>query len=1296
MSDPLPRESGSLASVSDAIDAACDRFEAAWETALTGGTRPNLEDYLDAVTPTERGRLLLELVLLELHYRGKAGEQATAEDYLARFPLLSRDRLHRKIRRAQHAAWASSLGEVPGTVVERSCQVPPESAAPPVAVPGYEVLGVLGRGGMGVVYKARQAALGRVVALKMILHADHAGPAERQRFRREAEALGRLQQPHIVQVFDVGECQDLPYFSMEYCAGGSLADQLDGTPWEPRRAAALVRTLAETMQAAHQAQVVHRDLKPANVLLDAEGQPKITDFGLAKKLDERPRTQTGAILGTPNYMAPEQAQGKTREVGPAADVYALGAILYELLTGRPPFQAATPLDTVLRVIGEEAVPVRRLQPKTPRDLETVCHKCLQKDSRKRYPSAGALAEDLGRFLAGEPIRARPVGALERGWKWVRRKPLLASLLAAVVFLFVAGVAASTHFGMMAAERASKVTETLAQVDEARGKAVEERDRAESTLVRSWTRPLGYKRGPLNPAEWNALWDVATSDSDRARIAFLREALGEPMLAERIGRRAELAVHAAVGLDAGRREQVKHLLLNKFQDGEMDPRVRQACVYLGAALDLSEEAFTDQLAQATVALLEQTASADELWLQRGVLVALARRLGPDRAAAAAEAVLAAMAKRNDVDAVWALGGAVEALTGRMTPERAGAAAEAAAQRFLDAMARLQTVPEADPLATSISNLGWGVARLAGRMPAERAAVVANTAIDRLLGAVADGRNPMARAAVSSPVAALLERLPAERAAVVAGGAARQVVQAMATADPSMLSFFGAALEPLADRLSADQAAAITEAILENMARKTPEKAPAFLMLSNQPDLVSAFGGALKALARRLDGDRAAAGVDKALALMTPQAQPFMVAGLGSATAALTGRLRPERRAAAAAAAIDRLLDALGQTTDSQLDNLGKSQAGGGVGMAGQRDLNKLMTASNALFELFTLVHVVGELAVLLPADRAAAAAQTIAAAMAKRSNLYALAALGRAVAALAERMPPDKRAVAVTAAADKILHAMARTADAPALATAVPTVAALAARLPADKAHAAAAQAADKLLRDMAETTDQTTLATLGYSLGSLAQHLNADQAVTAAQKVVDGMSRLDAGSLPSLAILGGAVASLAGQMPRDRAGVLTAAALEKLLHAATAATFDASDVRDAVTQLAKHLPADRVAALAQTALDGMGRATSAAALAPLQNAVGALAERAAVEDLVDLLKGPTCVEEARSGVVAALRHKVSCPSEGYWNVIDWVRVHQPGLDLLSPPPRPADQPAQPNPVVPGSPPGGRGNVRRGS
>jgi len=312
------------------------------------------------------------------------------------------------------------------------------------SVPGYEIIAELGRGGMGVVYKALHIELKRLVALKMILAGVHVGPKDLARFRSEAAAVASLQHPHIVQVYEVGEHEGRPYFSLEYVEGGSLAQKLTGQPLAPRWSAQLIDKLARTIHHAHQRGIVHRDLKPANILLQASENPaqgdkrdatipKITDFGLAKQLQGPGVTQSGTVLGTPSYMAPEQALGRNREVGPAADIYALGAMLYEMLCGKPPFRAETSLDTMLQVASADPVPLSRLQPKLPRDLQTICEKCLHKEPWKRYPTAEALADDLKRFLTGEPIQARPTGTLERAWKWARRRPSLAALIALTVF-----------------------------------------------------------------------------------------------------------------------------------------------------------------------------------------------------------------------------------------------------------------------------------------------------------------------------------------------------------------------------------------------------------------------------------------------------------------------------------------------------------------------------------------------------------------------------------------------------------------------------------------------------------------------------------------------------------------------------------------------------------------------------------------------------------------------------------------------------------------------------------------------
>jgi serine/threonine protein kinase/Tfp pilus assembly protein PilF len=337
-----------------------------------------------------------------------------------------------------------------------------------VNVPGYAILEELGRGGMGVVYKALHLRLQRLVALKMVLAGAHVGKHGLARFRAEAEVVAQLQHPNIVQIYETGEHEGRLYFSLEFVDGGSLDQHMRTRPTTPRSAAELLETLARTMDVAHERGIVHRDLKPGNILLSSVGHgtssaskekkppasgtshtdhghrtseffPKIADFGLAKRVNEdSSQTQTGTVLGTPSYMAPEQAEGKNREIGPAADIYALGVIFYALLVGRPPFKAENPIDTIRQVIDQEPVPPRQLEPRVPHDLETICLKCLEKAPARRYATAGELANDLRRFLNGEPIQARPTPAWERAWKWGKRRPAIVALIG-VSFLAVAAM-----------------------------------------------------------------------------------------------------------------------------------------------------------------------------------------------------------------------------------------------------------------------------------------------------------------------------------------------------------------------------------------------------------------------------------------------------------------------------------------------------------------------------------------------------------------------------------------------------------------------------------------------------------------------------------------------------------------------------------------------------------------------------------------------------------------------------------------------------------------------------------------
>ncbi|HWE40656.1 MAG TPA: serine/threonine-protein kinase [Isosphaeraceae bacterium] len=408
-------------SLAERIDAGCDRFEAAW----ADGGRPSLGDFLDEPPGPGREAQFTRLLALEIELRREHGERPTRDEYFARFPGL-------------------------GVQVEAAFDVDPtvwiDSHAPPPARPteaaatgrfgDFELLGELGRGGMGVVYKAHQARPDRVVALKTIRSGKLASSAERERFRLEAEAAAHLDHPNIVTVFEVGEHADQVYFTMRLVEGESLAARARRLD-DPTEAARLVAVVARAVHHAHQRGVLHRDLKPANILLDEDGQPHVTDFGLAKRLEaDGGATQSGTIVGTPSYMAPEQAGGTRGRLSAAADVYSLGAILYELVTGRPPFKAGTAVETVMQVLEREPTPPGRIHPGLPKALELICLKCLEKAPERRYPTALALAEDLERLLRGEEVEAERLGLVPQLRRWARREPKLAYGLAGLVAIEV--------------------------------------------------------------------------------------------------------------------------------------------------------------------------------------------------------------------------------------------------------------------------------------------------------------------------------------------------------------------------------------------------------------------------------------------------------------------------------------------------------------------------------------------------------------------------------------------------------------------------------------------------------------------------------------------------------------------------------------------------------------------------------------------------------------------------------------------------------------------------------------------
>jgi len=514
------------------------------------GERPAAEEYLarfPRLAAVEEAAV--DIVYAEFLAREKQGELPAVAEFAARFPryatvLADQVQLHQAFDEATST-------QPNGGETERNLRA------------DYEILDEIGRGGMGVVYRARQTGLNRLVALKMVRHADLANDELLGRFRAEAEVVASLHHPHIVQVYDYGEHDGCPYLALELVEGGTLADRLEGNPWNARRAAQLVEQVARAVHFAHEHGVVHRDLKPNNLLVTADGDPpqvKIADFGLARIFRDQPggQTQTGALLGTPSYMAPEQAYGRQSEIGPTTDVYALGAILYELLCGRPPYRGETAIETLQQVLLAEPASIHRVAPGLPRDLATICSKCLDRSPGRRYHSALALADDLQRFLADRPIEARPTTNLERGWRWCRRNPALAGSLGSVALLLLAVSIVSTWYS----GRLSRQLEITTQAELA------ERVANEAAQVRLWdaylaeiaarnsSRQLGQRFAALKTIDRARKLLPAIGSSDE-RILQLRNAairsvaLPDLRRVREVWASSDLVLSTAVALSAKR-------------------------------------------------------------------------------------------------------------------------------------------------------------------------------------------------------------------------------------------------------------------------------------------------------------------------------------------------------------------------------------------------------------------------------------------------------------------------------------------------------------------------------------------------------------------------------------------------------------------------------------------------------------------------------------------------------------------------------------------------------------------------
>jgi hypothetical protein len=1161
------------------------------ERRWKSGERPIVEGYLGRYPILrENAAAVVALLFHEFRLREQSGEELQLDEFAARFPdhaeaLRALLGLQNTIADARGSREGSAAVAPP---TRRTVTPSPLPVAPvgTVEVPGYTIQGVLGRGGMGVVYKAQQTALRRTVALKMILHGDHADEDRLRRFQSEAEAIAQMAHPNIVQIYEVGQHGGAPYFSLEFCSGGSLEKQLDGTPWEPKRAAALVQVLAQAVDGAHRAGLVHRDLKPGNVLLTADRTPKITDFGLVKRLDAQGQTQSGALVGTPSYMAPEQAGSEAKRVGPAADVYALGAILYELLTGHPPFRAATIIETVYQVLHQEPVSVRRLQPKTPKDIETICHKCLEKEPNKRYASAQALAEDLLRYLAGEPVQARPAGPVERAVKWARRRPAVAGLLGGIFLVVVLGSGISTYFGLMAVDQAR-------QANGARQTAEQALEKVEVALVDSYARPLGFDRGHINPGELDACWDLARSDNPHIRLLFFERVLSDPDVAVRVGRRAEMAVHAALGLDLDRRQQLAVLLLDRISRPGADARVCTACARFGLALHAEDPVFAVQASQALLQAMARDNHPSILAeLGQGV-AALAVHMPPQQRGTtcgrAAERLLELLLKESHPGLASELAEALQSLAAHMDPTTRTTVAARASGRLLEilvppffthrlndrlmgltgwlnsvdastvavvAFDLMVKAPSVDIRERSV--LPELIKALAGRMKAGEMVPELVPAATRALDAMPRRTYEDTALQLGNAIEAILARMPAEDARPLAAIAADRLLDVM-KARP---------LQGFHDR-AVDTLVTLTGFMTSQDARKTASRmvdiwttmwsthVGSFVTVSQMETIRAnyvypkavALGKLVALLGERLGPEEAAAVAKEAAERATEAIKsPGRIGELGQVVAVLASRMKPPDGAALAAIAAGRAVDGIFSPT-FDFGTVGLSRA--------LQDLAQQMS----------------------PQDRDRVVARVIEATL-KDPHLGSAAQGAQAVATLTGGRTTKEISQGLAKSASKAIEVIAtgnQPPDVPGLlrwrvdSSIIGGFAVL--MTPQD-----AAVTAEQALAAFGQAASPRAQAELGKVVAVLVERMPPKEAGAAkiARQILATMER-QPGREPTI-VLGGAVSLLADRMAPAEAANVAAQAINRVLDVSSRASGSFFWAQTAAEQLAKHLASAAAAA----------------------------------------------------------------------------------------------------------------------
>jgi uncharacterized protein (DUF2267 family)/predicted Ser/Thr protein kinase len=1167
----------------------------------------------------------------------EAGSPPDRAAFLARHPDLA-ESLQAFLADHDHIRQATA----PAASPDDTKTLPPGGAAAPAAASpllgsikyfgDYELLDEIARGGMGVVYRARQVSLNRVVAVKLILAGEFAGGNDVRRFRAEAEAAANLDHPYILPIYEVGEHAGQQYFSMKLVSGGSLSQHLAQSPRPAIRG--LVEVMGKVARAvhyAHQSGILHRDLKPGNILLDADGTPYVTDFGLAKKVDAPSElTQSGALVGTPSYMPPEQARGEKR-VTTAADVYSLGAILYEMLTGRPPFRSATVLDTVLQVIDREPDPPRAVNLAADRDLSVIALKCLNKDTVRRYPSAAALADDLDRWANGEPILARPVGRLERGWRWCRRNPVVAALSAAVGLLLLGTLAgavfAAVYFNRLAGnERAAR--ESAEEMEKAATKSLE---RTEESLAEGILRPLGSggRWSALLGLERDALEDLASlpRERDRVRMLFFDRGLEEKKVWQ-LNVRLEEALVAGVGLRRDLRERVLKKVEERFSDEQAGEEARIALLRLTVRLEATDRQPPRVLARRYVDLLGARTDSF-LDLMSPTFAEQAAKLPPAEAVALARRLVELAGKSTDVKQLSALAAVFVALAGKLPEAEASRDASALASRFVELAGKSIIAPE------QLRALAAVFSEMPGKLSAGQASALAT----RLVKLAGKSTEPIQLIGLAAVFAALVGRVPEAETSQYAFGLASPMVELLGkSTDAYWLRQLAAAFVPLAEKVSAGQASALASRIVELAGKSTN---------SDQQSVLAAAFAALAGKLQAAEASRYASTLASRIVELTGKCTDFVqMSALADAIAALAEKLSAEHASALAG----RIVELAGKCTTP---------------------------LSSAVETHTSLVGALGALTGKVPAGQASALATRIVELAGKSTEPYQLSALTASFAVLVEKLPAGQ----TSALASRIVELAGKSADLQELDALAAALAALSRELPAAEASRIASALASRLGELAGKSNNPYGLSFLPAAFARLAEKLSVEHTSALASRMVELAGKST--NPDELRALAAAFAALARKLPAAEASRHASALATRIIDRAGESTTPfPNGVRNnwpagALGVLADWLPEEVVvrcasAILPRLVIDPYSRESAEVVVAwqdvaqEEKQAFQWLAAHLPAQQQVDLLKYPGYVGEGRQVLIHHLAKQHGYPGSDLWGLIAHLERHHPELDLASP------------------------------